>query len=348
MLAARELRPSGLRPHAFCWHPPPDDSLTGEEASEYDLIESVCAQEGLQPHYHGVSTGHLLATLRRDVTRLADRDGTLMHETLVQRTAAELGVRVILSGWGGDEAASYSGAGYYVELLRGGRWHRLWREARGLSGRPWRFVARHAVLPQLHFNAANVVANLLREGRIPHRRKSFVHPNLPRRHGNRGRAFRRGIAGVRREQVKRLRGGHLGARMEDWAAYGARAGVEYRYPLLDRGLLEFVLGLPAEQFRHGARSRNFMRRALRSVLPPAVLELSEKTDPARMRPLQATVAEAAPSIARRLGSRREPPSRAEYIDMPRLCAQIEALAGGASWPYGKLSRALQFLDWDTD
>ncbi len=31
-------------------------------------------------------------------------------------------VRVILSGWSGDEIASSSGADYYSMLLRGGRW----------------------------------------------------------------------------------------------------------------------------------------------------------------------------------------------------------------------------------
>jgi len=60
VLAARELRPSGRRLHALCWHPPPNDSQTEEEAAEYRLIESVCAQEGLEPRYHAVSMEHVL------------------------------------------------------------------------------------------------------------------------------------------------------------------------------------------------------------------------------------------------------------------------------------------------
>lgn len=347
VLAARELRPSGRRPHALCWHPPPDDSLAGEEAAEYDLIESVCAQEGLQPLYHQVSNDHILATLRRDAVQSCDRDGTMMHETLVQRTAAELGVRVILSGWGGDEVASYGGAGYYVELLRGGLLRRLWREARGLSNRPWRFVTRHAVLPQLHFGGARFVAKLLR-GEMPRRRKSFLHPDLLHRHEKRSRASLR-VLGVRREQLKRLISGHLAQRMEDWAAHGARVGVEYRYPLLDRRLIEFVLGLPAEQFRRGVRSRGLMRRAMRSVLPPDILELSEKRDPARLRPVRTAFAEdALPVILPRLHSRNEPPARAEYIDMPRLREHLEALVAGEPGYFGKASRALKFLDWHKD
>ena len=343
VLAARELRPSGVRPLALCWHPPPDDSVGEEEAAEYSLIESVCAQEGLQPHYHRVSAEHMLAMLLNDITQLTDRDGTLIHETLVQQTATKLGVRVILSGWGGDEFASYSGTGYYVELLRGGRLRRLWREACGLSKHPWRFVVRYAILPQFHWKAASVTANLLR-GKMPSRRESYAHPELLRRHGRRRRNSL-GVTSIKQEQLKRLSLGHLGQRMEDWAAQGARAGIEYRYPLLDRRLVEFILGLPAEQFRRCARSRNFMRRTLRSVLPSEILELSEKRDPARYRPLQDATVEAAKSIAQRLDNNPEPPGRTEYINMPRLRSNLQAIVGGESGPRGKLSRTLRFILW---
>ncbi len=347
VLAARELRPRGLRPHAFCWHPPPGDAQTEEEADEYRLIESVCEQEGLEPRYHSVSAGHTLDMLRRDVTRFPDRDGTLLHESLVQRSAAELGVRVILSGWGGDDCVSCAGTGYYAELLRGGRLGRLLREARAVSDRPWRFVARHAVLSQLRLPPTSVAAALLR-GRMPRAHISMAHPALSRRHRRRRPGLPR-LNGVRRTQLERLGSPFLVPRIEDWAASGARAGIEYRYPLLDRRLIEFVLGLPVEQFRHGARSRWLMRRSLRSVLPPAVLEGSNKRDPARARPTMAALDEALPAISRQLAARSAPPARAAYLDMDKLRAHMEAGVFPRKRTHpGKLSRALKLLDWQTD
>lgn len=346
-LAARELRPSGRRPEAFCWHPPPDDSLAGEEAAEYRLIESICAQEGLEPRYHSVSAEHMLARLRLDGARFPDRDGTLLHESLVQRSAAELGVRVILSGWGGDEVASNSGAGYYAELLRGGRFGQLLQEARRVSNRPWRFVARHAVLPQVHFRAADIVAGILR-GKI-HRRpgKNLVHPALAREFSGRRNPNHR-AKGVRQTQLANLGRGHLARRIEDWAAHGARMGIEYRYPLLDRRLLEFVLGLPAEQFRHGRRSRWFMRRALRPVLPEDILERSVKSDPARSRLNEAARNEALAVIIERLATRPELPVRAKYLDMRKLPVHLEMWIGGSNRVRAMaLLRSLQFLDWQT-
>ena len=346
VLASRELRSLGRKLHAFCWHPPPAGSHTAEEADEYRLIESVCAQEQLQPLYHAVSADHIVGMLRNDVTRIPNRDGTLLHESLVQDSAAGLGVRVVLSGWGGDEVASYSGAGYYVELLREGRLGQLHREARGLSDRPWMFLLRNVVLPAAHPRAAGVLEGLLR-GQLPNRRRrSFAAPGLTRKYRKPQPSARE--SGVRQTQLARLKPGHLNRRMEDWAASGSRAGVEYRYPLLDRRLIEFVLGLPAGQFRRGPRSRWFMRRALRSVLPPPILERSVKTDPARYRQYQQAFDEALPTVHRHLSARSEPPARAEYLDMPILLAHLEARIQGKHMRSGKLSRALALLDWHMD
>jgi phage baseplate assembly protein gpV len=55
--------------------------------------------------------------------------------------------------------------------------------------------------------------------------------------------------GVHAVQVQRLTMGHLQARMEVWASQGAQDGIEYRYPLLDRRVLEFCLGAPARVLR---------------------------------------------------------------------------------------------------
>jgi asparagine synthase (glutamine-hydrolysing) len=51
---------------------------------------------------------------------------------------------------------------------------------------------------------------------------------------------------------------------------------EYRYPYLDRDLLEFLLRLPANQLAQPNRRRNLMRAALRGVVPEEILERRRK------------------------------------------------------------------------
>ncbi len=51
---------------------------------------------------------------------------------------------------------------------------------------------------------------------------------------------------------------------------------EYRYPYLDRDLLEFLLGLPLDQLSRPGRRRYAMRRALRGIIPEEILERRRK------------------------------------------------------------------------
>lgn len=73
--------------------------------------------------------------------------------------------------------------------------------------------------------------------------------------------------GVHAVQAQRLTMGHLQARMEVWATQGAQDGIEYRYPLLDRRLVEFCLGVPEELFSSESYSRALFRNAVRGLLP---------------------------------------------------------------------------------
>ena len=280
VLAARELRGRGRpAPPALAWHPPlgPREA---EEAAEYDRIEAVCRQEGLQVFYCSPEARDVVAFLRRDGTRVAD-DGTLVHEAVVQRTATEQGVQVLLSGWGGDEGISFNGRGYYPLLLRSGRMARLWRELSERSRRPFVALVAEAALPLVFPGAKRMARRLLRKGWPFRKNGTFIHPGFARRvrllpvEGSRPRA------GVRAMQIHLLQHGHLSRRMEGWAASGACHGIEYRYPLLDRRVLELALGLPPEQYRRGRWSRWLMRRALDPVLPTEVCWNTEKRDPAR-------------------------------------------------------------------
>jgi asparagine synthase (glutamine-hydrolysing) len=69
---------------------------------------------------------------------------------------------------------------------------------------------------------------------------------------------------------KLLQNGHIAERMATWAAWSSTAGFEYRYPLVDRHLLEFLLSLPPD-IRFGDGSGRYLaRRAFRALLPQGI------------------------------------------------------------------------------
>jgi hypothetical protein len=68
----------------------------------------------------------------------------------------------------------------------------------------------------------------------------------------------------------KLTGGRLASALEGWNAEGARNRVEYRYPFLDRRVIEFGLGLPPELYHRAGYNRWLLRESLADILPRAV------------------------------------------------------------------------------
>ena len=365
VLAARELERQGRpSPLAFTWLP----ALGGKapeagHAGEYALVDAVRKQEGLRVFHQSPGAADVLHLLRGDGA--FPGAGFHANEYPVQRCAQEQGVRVLLSGWGGDEGVSFSGRGHPAWLLFTGRWMRLLAECHARNRRLPGFLA-DVLLPLVHPRSKLVLRRLLklRWGELRDRRW-LVHPDLVRRASPPPRPALP-VVGMRRTQLRLLRHGGLNERMEAWAASGARRGIEYRYPLLDRRLLEFALRLPPEQFRRGRWSRWLMRHALgrtglarhprscrehgegplrNAVLPSEVCWNRLKADPARSEPAVAALDEAFLAVRAELETAAEAPGRAACFDMPRLLERLDACRFRRT-PYPEvLYNALLLLDF---
>ena len=340
VLAARTLRRRNRPPPlAFDWLPPIGAiPPKPEHAPEYALVDAVREQEGLQMFHCAPGPGDVVAILRRD--------GALpgiqvhMNEDAVQRCAAAQGVRVLLSGWDGDGCVSHSGRHLWPHLLLSGRWRRLMAEYRAQDAGAMRFLAYGVALPFLPVAFADMLLRL--RGGGPAARRWLIDPAFARR--VKPPAVPRWWAvEVRRAQLRSLQRGHLVQRIEGWAASGARRGIEYRYPLMDRRLLEFALGLPPEQFRRGRWGRWLMRYGLRTVLPPEVCWNRRKVDPARAEPMNEAIVGAIPTIRQMLAACR--PTRAGYVDMPRLLERLDADRFRTAGNFMPVIQALKFLDF---
>ena len=356
VLAARELRRQNRpAPLAFSWLPrlgaaPPEPA----HAPEYALVDTVCRREGLRVFHRSPSPGDVLAFLRRDGA--FPNTPVDLNEDVVRRCAAQRGVTVLLSGWGGDEGASFDGRGYDAEMLLTGRWKRFSVSARARNVAPLKLLAWTA-LHLAYPNSPIYIRRRLR-GAGPYRRRWFIDPAFDRRTTPLPALDPRPI-GTRRIRNVLVQAGYVSERLEGWAASGARDDVEYRYPLLDRRVLEFALGLPSTCFRRGKWNRWLMRSALsrvpapdtltppagRAILPPEICWNRSKSDPARHAGLVDASAAALPVVRRALDARITPPARAGYIDMSRLYDRLDADWFRAHPKFAVIFLPLQFLDW---
>ncbi len=185
----------------------------------------------------------------------------LFHER-TYRSAAQSGHRVLLSGMTGDQL--YGGTdGWAYDLLAEGRWRDLGQE-----------IAHH--------RRAASFGSLVR-GFLPawiHRqspRAPWLKPSAAAHLAGRRYGLPEARHARRPHQARSLLDPMNGHGLAVEAYYAGRCGVELRYPLRDRHLVEFMLGIPTEElYRQGTR-RPILRRALAEELPGVILERQEKT-----------------------------------------------------------------------
>ena len=339
-VASRVLRGRGHNlASAYCWLPPPLDKPL---SAEHNLIEQVRGQLSIKQHFQKVAATDTTYGLAQDLTLLPAAE-MLFQERPVMQQAQKDGIQVLLSGWGGDELISFNGRGYYANLFRSRQWRRLWKESQDTSNEPIKHIFHQGIASQypLVMQAYKSVKRRRKHKLIKH----YLNPDFLRQVKPYEQKPLRYL-NTRQTQLDLLANGHLAERMEAWAEMGKRYGFIYRYPLLDKRIVEFALCLPPEMFRRGKWNRWIMRTAAAKLLPADVAWNPDKRDPVRMAPLKAALKESFIQIGKQLSERTVNPSRAQYLDMPRLLSDLNAdsLANQTS-DLGKISHALLFLDF---
>jgi asparagine synthase (glutamine-hydrolysing) len=269
IVAARVERGRGRQLAAYSWSPP---VRSFEAGSEYARIDAICRQERLVCEYVPATVQSLTETFRRDFT--VEPVSMMAREANVQEKAEARGVRVLLSGWGGDEAATIRSAGLPGLLAGDLAAFRdvvsqrianagLFRKVRRLAG-----VVRELAILHLPDSLYGLTANPFLMHRAPCIQPAFAQQCRREVEELRGAAWRN-LPELRATIRRRLETGHIPMRLEHWAAGGAGHGLVYRYPMLDKRLVEFALGVPVGQlYRPGVR-QTLLERAIVDSLPPA-------------------------------------------------------------------------------
>jgi asparagine synthase (glutamine-hydrolysing) len=342
-------RGAGLA-RGFSWSPPP--RAGDPEGDERGRVLALAAAMGIPVTWMELTPADLQAHFERDVA-LAPSQATVYEHQLLPGAAAD-GIGVILSGWGGDEVASYSGYGHVARLVRSGRPLAVWREAAAIARRRGRRGA--GILRSVAAQTAGSLAWPVRS-RLAARRElrddlvdwAAVHPDAP---GLRREAERLNRAPLepRAAQIANLAGGHLAIRAEAWAHAAAPFGVDYRFPLLDRRLIDLCLSFPADVWYRGGYNRWVFRTAIAPLLPASLGWADFKDEPARLGSFAAPgiagwepeVREGMPEIATLIAEHRR---QVRAARARRSAPPAAGLDGGGDGVHGEaLPRAVDDVD----
>lgn len=318
-------------PIGYSWSPP---TPTPQSDLEQSLVDAVAAHLGIAAEQPGFDRDMVTDLIRADGL-LAPGIGYLLHELPVQKAASQRGISVMLSGWGGDEVASYNGAMTHSDMLLSGRWRSFARLAKHDN----RSIARSiSAVAKMHLR----VMRLSKEGQYFPRVAPYLNPAL-RAQGRKHPAPIAYAHNTRARMIATLNTGQLTRRIEDWAQSGLTRGIEYRYPLLDRRILEFGLGAPSHLFRKNGVKRWLMRSAIDSLLPENVVWNFSKLELGRTGYLVEVINQMLPDFGPLLESSSRDQSRDAWVDMAAIRRQLSAGMADEKPRIASLLGALQMI-----
>lgn len=115
---------------------------------------------------------------------------------------------------------------------------------------------------------------------------------------------------------------HLQRRCENWMVTGYRHGVEYRYPLLDRRIIEYMLKVPSEILCRTNAFRPLLRELGKDILTEEIRLNISKTDPVSWSYTRDLFRTAALSYMGELGEWKANPDLG-FLDFGLLARDIE-------------------------
>ncbi|MBE0655109.1 MAG: hypothetical protein IH594_15005 [Bacteroidales bacterium] len=195
-------------------------------------------------------------------------------------------VRVLLSGFGGDEGVTSKGGGFIQELANQKKWSllkdALLRHAgRTVQGRIKAIIKYLALRysPGFFIRIRKIWSK--EDWRISKWKAFALNPDFEKKMSVRERYFE--MVGfpddpdVRARQYKRILHNHVSQRFESSFLAALYRRMEYAYPLWDIDLVEFFYSLPSHLKVHHGVNRYIYREAMKGIIPEKIRTRNDKT-----------------------------------------------------------------------
>ncbi|MEM7294772.1 MAG: asparagine synthase C-terminal domain-containing protein, partial [Pseudomonadota bacterium] len=310
--------------HTYSWIPPPS---TEEEAnySEWKWSNELAKRHGAEHHFVQANADDIFNLLRVHDLGLGDTSDT-WSEHCVRCDAQSRNIRLLMSGWGGDQFISHYGTDVYAEAFFTGRIVRTLAEISSIARKSKQPIRRF--LSILYRNILMRAASAgIRGNYSPTRAplpdfSHFAHEDI--KANVRPLKLHTAYQGLslRSQQLCDFQRAHLCNRLRSWAATGRRFGLSYVFPLLDKRVVELALQIPPRFYMQQGIGRYVFRLAIDSLLPSEVCWANLKYEPRRVSLLNSSRVKA---LKRWLDECGDDYSSSSVIDLEMLKREIALL-----------------------
>lgn len=250
------------------------------------------------------------------------------EEYHVQDMVENIGARTILSGWGGDELISHNGYSYISGLFSQGKiinaFRCLFNEKKYLNYSWVKFFKR-----TLRMMLSKEVIKYLKNKNEDYQKKSHYYNQYSTKEfcdymNNHHQKEYPDERGVKKNQLALYNYGHIHYRIESWALSAFSKRIEYRYPLLDKRIVEFAIGIPEELFypREG-KERSLIKEAVSDLLTHDILWSSKPHEIKRNKTLKKDYAQSMKIIRDKYYSKDCKFYKNKYVDCNKIKDRLE-------------------------
>lgn len=251
----------------YSWSPANGDSPS-KEVDERDLVKQTCQMAGIEPAFIHVEVNDFVKLIENSINSFM-----YYYEEKVLEMAKAHKTNLLFSGWGGDEFISYGSLGVDSDLFFSLQW-KTFLKKNSISNpkKIVKYLLFRVFFPAINYIPSSVIESYEDSLRFFKRDNNIFHHETYRRYY----CYR-----SRREyQLGILNNYYLSERTECWAITGYKNGIEYRYPLLDRRIIEYMLKVPSKLLvKDGKYTRIILREISKGLLPESVRWRLGKSDP---------------------------------------------------------------------
>jgi asparagine synthase (glutamine-hydrolysing) len=253
--------------YGFSWSPQSLEVANKKVSDERLRVIEICRQNNITPIFSNFDLADFLSFVSE-----WKYPSELVFEKKIVEAAKNNNISLIFSGWGGDEFISIANRGIDADLLKALDWKHFlkkfpfWKLKKCASAIRWeikylyartkysKYKAELAVFPYINADLKN--NRIPRVKRFHHRSRREVHLQL-------------------------INLNHIAARTADWYVYGQLNGIEYRYPLLDVRIVEYMLKVPSKLLVNGYNDRKIFRELGKGFFTDELLVRLSKFDPVK-------------------------------------------------------------------
>jgi asparagine synthase (glutamine-hydrolysing) len=245
---------------------PHKSEKTERSVDERLVIKEIAKQNDIIPVFSDLEVIDIKKLLYDSFFNL----GSFWEEN-IRKNSEEKGINLLFSGWGGDEFLSKPIKGVDLDLFLELKW-RSFLDIYPI-GKPKELI--YALIFNVLFTYFGILNNNVRS-ELNKRAKYLKTPFNKNDEKVLKQIFQ--YTSRRDQQLKIINHDSIAERCERWYLQGFQYGLEYRYPLLDFRIIEYVLKLPSEFFVKGKHSRIIMRDLSEGLLPENARWLNSKLD----------------------------------------------------------------------